>query len=139
MSVKSPYKLAKKMRLILSYFIHYPFFDVKVDPSKKVRKYTKEIIHPSFLARAQVNSYIIRGKSLLESWGTTFLPNLRPPLIFVLFISKSHQHQPYYQSTCARSLRSIGQILRDKGSCQSGRKVVTHNSKSDLPLASTYV
>ena len=22
-----------------------------------------------------------------------------------------------------------------KGSCQSGRKVVTHNSKSDLPLA----
>ena len=25
-----------------------------------------------------------------------------------------------------------------KGGCQSGRKVVTHNSKSDLPLGLTY-
>ena len=25
-----------------------------------------------------------------------------------------------------------------KGGCQSGRKVLTHNSKSDLPLASGY-
>ena len=26
-----------------------------------------------------------------------------------------------------------------KGGCQSGRKVVTHNSKSDLPLASIFL
>jgi len=33
-----------------------------------------------------------RGNSLLESWGTTFLPNRQPPLIFVWFTSKSHEH-----------------------------------------------
>ena len=37
-----------------------------------------------------------RGKSLLESWGTTFLLNWQPPLIFVWFTSKSHEHYPYY-------------------------------------------
>ena len=34
----------------------------------------------------------IRGKSLLELWGTTFLPDWQPPLIFVRFASKSHEH-----------------------------------------------
>ena len=29
----------------------------------------------------------IRGKSLLELWVTTFLPDWQPPLIFVRFIS----------------------------------------------------
>ena len=40
-----------------------------------------------------------RGKSLLELWVTTFLPNWQPPLIFVWFILKSHEHKPYYKST----------------------------------------
>ena len=33
-----------------------------------------------------------RGKSLLESWVTTFLPDWQLPLIFVWFTSKSHEH-----------------------------------------------
>ena len=33
------------------------------------------------------NLLYIRGKSLLELWVTTFLPDWQPPLIFVLFIS----------------------------------------------------
>ena len=33
----------------------------------------------------QVKNCIIRGKFLLESWGTTFLPDRHPPLIFVQF------------------------------------------------------
>ena len=33
-----------------------------------------------------------RGKSLLESWSTTFLPDWQLPLIFVWFTSKSHEH-----------------------------------------------
>ena len=32
-----------------------------------------------------------RGKSLLESWGTTFLFDWQPPFIFVWFTSKSHE------------------------------------------------
>ena len=36
-----------------------------------------------------------RGKSLLESWGTTFLPDWQSTLIFVIFTSKSHQHYPH--------------------------------------------
>ena len=39
---------------------------------------------------------VIRGKSLLESWGTTFLHDWQPPLIFVWFPLKSHEHKPYY-------------------------------------------
>ena len=30
-------------------------------------------------------------------------------------------------------------LTKIKGGCQSGRKVVTHNSKSDLPLVHSYV
>ena len=37
-------------------------------------------------------SIYTRGKSLLESWGTTFLPDWQPPLIFVLFTWKSYEH-----------------------------------------------
>ena len=33
-----------------------------------------------------------RGKSLLELWPTSFLPDWQPPLIFVWFTSKSHEH-----------------------------------------------
>ena len=35
---------------------------------------------------------LVRDKSLLESWGTTFHPDWQPPLIFVWFTSKSHSH-----------------------------------------------
>jgi len=75
-----------------------------------------------------------RGKSILESLGTTFLPNWQPPLIFVWFTSKltwalaillDHMHKKF----------DINRT-KIKGGCQAGRKVVTHNSKSDLPLVS---
>ena len=57
---------------------------------------------------------IARDKSLLESWGTTFLPG-----------------KPYYKSMNKKF--EINQT-KIKGGCQSGRKVVTHDSKSNLPL-----
>ena len=57
------------------------------------------------------SSMIAWGKSLLELCGTTFLPDRQSPLIFGWFTSKSH------------------------GGCQSGRKVVPQDSKSDLPLS----
>ena len=34
----------------------------------------------------------IRSKSLLESWGATFLPNWQPSLFFVWSTSKSQEH-----------------------------------------------
>ena len=37
-------------------------------------------------------TFLFRGKSLLESLGTSFLPDWQPPLIFVRFTSKSHEH-----------------------------------------------
>ena len=73
-----------------------------------------------------------RGKSLLELWLTTFLPDWQPPLIFVWFISN-------FLCMCSNSMDSAHVILKVnqtkiKGSCQSGRKMVPHDSKSDLPL-----
>ena len=41
----------------------------------------------------EVNSIATR---LLELWGTTFLPDWQPPLIFVWLTVKSHEHYPYY-------------------------------------------
>ena len=35
---------------------------------------------------------------------------------------------------CSNSMASAHVILKIKESCQSGRKVVPHDSKSDLPL-----
>ena len=64
-----------------------------------------------------------RGKSLLELWITTFLPDRQPPLIFVRFISN-------FQCSCDFEVNQTN----IKGGCHSGRKVVPHNSKSDLPL-----
>ena len=45
---------------------------------------------------------------------------------------------------CPNSMASAHVILNSnqtkiKDGCQSGRKVVTHNSKSDLPLATGYI
>ena len=66
--------------------------------------------------------------------GTTFLPDWQPPLIFVQFTLKSHE---YYLATLLEHMHKKFEIKRTKikGSCQSGIKVVTHDSKSDLPLA----
>ena len=50
------------------------------------------IICNFFPSRLLVSCCFFRGKSLLESWGTTFLPKWQPPLIFVWFTSKSHEH-----------------------------------------------
>ena len=36
--------------------------------------------------------FMTRGKSLLESWVTTFLPDWQPPLIFVWITSKLNEH-----------------------------------------------
>ena len=65
------------------------------------------------------------GKLLLESWGTTSLPDWQPPFIFVWFTSRSHEHM-HKKFKMNRT--------KFKGGCQSGRKLVTHNAKSDLPL-----
>ena len=46
-----------------------------------------------------------RGKSLLEFWGTTFLPNWQPTLIFVWFTSKSHAHYPHFFWAHAQAVR----------------------------------
>ena len=47
----------------------------------------------------------IRGKSLLELWGTTFLPDWQPPLIFVRFISN-------FLCMCSNSMASAHVILK---------------------------
>ena len=74
-----------------------------------------------------VRSFSIpRGKSLLELWVTTFLPDWQLPLIFVKFISNC-------LCMCSNSDFEVKRT-KIKGGCQSVRKVVTHNSKSDLPL-----
>ena len=74
-----------------------------------------------------------RGKSLLELWGITFLPDWQLPLTFVWFTSKSHEHvlvillEPMHKNFEMNRTKI-------KGGCQSGRKVVTRNSKCDSPL-----
>ena len=49
-----------------------------------------------FLELEQRWIFFSRGKSLLESWGTTFLPDWQPPLIFVRFTLKSKENYLYY-------------------------------------------
>ena len=76
-----------------------------------------------------------KGKSLLELWNTIFHPDWQPTLIFVWFILN-------FLCMC-----SIGWLLlmcfevnqtKIKGGCQSRRKVVPHDSKSNLPLIQKY-
>ena len=91
----------------------------------------------SMIVTDQENIGIIRGKSLIELQGTTFLPDWLTTthnlcLIYfkitwalaILLELVEHMHKNF----------EINRI-KIKGSCQSGRKVVTHDSKSDLPLA----
>ena len=47
----------------------------------------------------------IRGKSLIESLDTTFLPDWQPPLIFVRFISN-------FLCMCSNSMASAPVILK---------------------------
>ena len=76
-----------------------------------------------------------RGKSLLESWVITFLPDWQPPLILNLCLI-------YFKITWALTIllehmhkKFVINQTKIKGGCQSGRKVVPSDSKSDLPLA----
>ena len=88
-----------------------------------------KIVGVGFSGLRQWWSCLTRGKSLLESWGSTFLPVRQPPLIFVWFTSKSlailleHMHKKF-----------VINRVKIKGGCQSGSKVVTHNSRSDSPI-----
>ena len=76
-----------------------------------------------------------RGKSLLESRGTTFLPDWHPPNLCLIYfkitwapaILLEHMHKKFEINR-----------TKIKGGCQSGRKGVTHDSKNDLPLGSDY-
>ena len=81
---------------------------------------TKELQHA--LKMSVVSA---RGKLLIELWVTTFLSDWQSPLIFVRIISNL---------LCMCSWDSEVNKTKIKGGCQSGRKVVPHDSKSDLPL-----
>ena len=90
--------------------------------------------HPTIMSRFYFNAQTSRGKSLLESWGTTFLPDWLTATLNLSLI--------YFKITWAlpaillEHMQKKSEINRTKikGGCQSGRKVVTHNSKSYLPL-----
>ena len=79
-----------------------------------------------------IHNIATRGKSLLESRGTTFLPYWQLPLIFVWLTSKSQ----WALAILLEHMHKKFEINRTKikGGCQLARKVVTYNSKSDLPL-----
>ena len=73
-----------------------------------------------------------RGKSLLESWGYHFSSQLTSTLnlcliyfkiTWALVILLDHMHKKFEINR-----------TKIKGGCQAGRKVVPHDSKSDLPL-----
>ena len=69
--------------------------------------------------------HISRGKSLLESWVTTFLPDC---LIYLKLL---------LHGKCSCDFEVNPKKIQ--GGCQSGRKVVPHHSKSDLPLMKYFV
>ena len=48
---------------------------------------------------------LVRGKSLLELWVTTFVPDWQPPLIYVRFISN-------FLCMCSNSMASVHVILK---------------------------
>ena len=103
-----------------------PFLTIPKTLNHFILRMRKSII-PNFY-------YATRGKSLLESWVTTFLPDWQLPLMFIRFISN-------FLCMCSNSVASAHVILKYlhqtkiKGCCQSRRKDVPHDSKSDLPLA----
>ena len=77
-----------------------------------------------------------RGKLLLELWVTSFLPNWheKPPEIFVWFISN-------FLCLCFDSMVLMwfwSKSDKHKGWLSVGKKKVTHDSKSDLPLEASF-
>ena len=58
------------------------------------------------LCMAKIISPYLRGKSLLELWVTTSLPNWQPPLIFVWFISN-------FLCMCSNNMASAHLILKE--------------------------
>ena len=68
-------------------------------------KYLLTYIHTILFTYFFLTLHKIRGKSLLELWVTTFLPDWQPPLIFVRFISNS-------LCMCSNSMASAHVILK---------------------------
>ena len=87
--------------------------------------------HCGTLIRRVMKSYYIYIYHIMKVYNSfyTFLPDWQPPLIFVRFISN-------FLCICTISMANQTKI---KGSSQLGRKVVPHDSKSDLPLASAEI
>ena len=73
-----------------------------------------------------------RGKSLLELWVNHFTSRLRATLNLCLIYFKI----TWAQAILLQHMHKKFEVNRSKfkGGCQSGRSVVIHNSKSDLPL-----
>ena len=71
----------------------------------------------------QIHAIFSYKKRCFVLVSSCFLPDWQPLLIFVWFTSKSHEH-----------MHKKFEINRTKikGSCQLCRKVVSHNSKSNL-------
>ena len=62
-------------------------------PDKKQKNSKFKTVHMhSLLKSLSRQAYLPRGKSLVESLDTTFLPDWQPPLVFVWFTSKFHEH-----------------------------------------------
>ena len=68
--------------------------------------------------------FLSRGKSLLESWGTTFL------LLSLSDLLRNHMNIAMLLEHMHKKFEVIRTKI--KGGCQSGTKMVTHESKNDL-------
>ena len=75
----------------------------------------------AFKKKSAIWRVLEANHSHLELWVTIFLPDRQPPLIFVRFISNF---------LCMCSYFEVNET-KIKGGCQSGRKVMPHDSKSD--------
>ena len=72
---------------------HYRVFRKKrylIHDFNKIELYILHWFRTMFF-KIEIDKLGTRSKSLLKSWGTTFLPNRYPPLIFAWFTSKSHE------------------------------------------------
>ena len=98
-----------------------------VPKSQMIQSMKKAPIFEIILADRQY----LRGKSLLELWVPLFSPtDSHHKSLFDLLqnhMNTSHTIRVHAQEVWDKSEKVMGD-------CQSRRKVVTHNSKSDLPL-----
>ena len=106
----------REKKTFFNFQLNYDFLDINVSLNDYKR-----------FGKGKKKHITARGKSLLKSWGTTFPPDWKPPSIYfkitwALAILLEHMHKKFEIN-----------LTKIKGSCQSGRKMVTHNSKSDLP------